>query len=202
MPAPWKAVQSRISSPHLLFSLFSGERWFYFLLPILCACCSSGQDDWRGRCVPLSTVRNSLTSFPGAQMSPLILLMPVTLPLLLLMSPVPGTLHMQELFMKHGDQREPHTKPVFTADLHSPSMWRPVVEGWSSGTTSSALSAQWLHPQPCAPKYMIACISSPWHSSPSHWCEWVLYLPRTVMKIAMTIIVVAWECKELILPEY
>lgn len=75
---------------------------------------------------------------------------------------------------------------------------------WWQLTPLAALPLSSGCPSSCqldAPKYITAPILSPCHSSPSHWWEPVLYLPRRVMKIAMTMIVVAWECKELILPE-
>lgn len=185
---------------------FLRDRGLVFLLLALLSCCSSGQDDWCGRHVPLSTLRNSLTSSPWAQMSPLIFLMPVTLPLLLLV--FPAMLQMQECFMKFvgGCADRASHKLAFSTALCRLSTRR---RGWRA-EARPAVALPWLpssvqgwllihHPN--APKYMTASILSPCHSSPSHWCERVLYLPRRVMKIAMTMIVVAWECKELILPE-
>lgn len=102
-----------------------------------------------------------------------------------------------------GEGRESLTQACIHHCSLQPQHMKTRVKGWSSASSGSALAALvlCLMHQPNAPKYMTASILSPCHSSPSHWCERVLYLPRRVMKIAMTMIVVAWECKELILPE-
>lgn len=140
--ASFKVRLHKAESPGTFLPVnFLGDRGLVFLLFPLFACCSSGQDDWCGRHVPLSTLRNALTSSPWAQMSPLIFLMPVTLPLLLLV--FQRCCRCRSASWSLGGQREPHTSlpsPLLSAAQHR----KVRVKGWSSGSSGSALAA------PCA----------------------------------------------------
>lgn len=137
--ASCKVRQHKAEPPGTFFPVnFLGERGLVFLLPALFACCSSGQDAWCGRHVPLSTLRLPLTSSPWAQTSPLIFLMPVTLPLLLLM--FPGMLQMQECFMKLGGA-ESLTEACIHHRSLQPQHTKTRVKGWSSASSGSALPA-------------------------------------------------------------
>lgn len=82
---------------------------------------------------------------------------------------------------------------MLTYGLHGPSTAGPggvKLNPADSGLATLMLLKIWLPP-----------FCHPATAHPLADVKWVLYLPRRVMKIAMTMLVVAWECKELILPE-